>query len=64
MFKTPFSTWEPQWAETEHEVFRDFGYAAFAAQVEWSSLTVIAPNQANAPTQGDSTEDGAQNTSD
>lgn len=41
MIKTPFSTWDPQWAPTEHEVFRDFGFAAFAAQMLESSLVTI-----------------------
>jgi hypothetical protein len=41
MFKTPFSTWQPEWSETEHEVFRDFGYAAFAAQMLESTLITI-----------------------
>ena len=41
MFKTPFSTWEPQWSETEHEVFRDFGYASFTAQMLESALITI-----------------------
>jgi hypothetical protein len=33
MIKTPFSTWDPQWSPTEQEVFRDFGFAAFTAQM-------------------------------
>ena len=33
MFRTPYSTWDPKWSETEHEVLRDFGYAAFTAQM-------------------------------
>jgi hypothetical protein len=41
MFKTPFSTWEPQWSETEHEVFRDFGYASFSAQMLESALVNV-----------------------
>ena len=41
MVKTPFSTWEPQWSETEHEVFRDFGYASFTAQMLESALITI-----------------------
>jgi hypothetical protein len=41
MIKTPFSTWQPQWSETEHEVFRDFGYASFTAQMLESALVTI-----------------------
>jgi hypothetical protein len=41
MLKTPFSTWEPQWSETEHEVFRDFGFAAFGAQMLESELITV-----------------------
>jgi hypothetical protein len=41
MLKTPFSTWDPQWSETEHEVFRDFGYASFTAQMLESALITI-----------------------
>src|SRR6266542_46997 len=41
MFKTPFSTWEPQWSETEHEVLRDFGHAAMAAQMLEAALVQI-----------------------
>ncbi|SRR5258705_9117554 len=41
MFKTPYSTWEPQWSETEHEVFRDFGFVAFKAQMLESALVTI-----------------------
>jgi len=41
MIKTPFSTWDPQWSPTEHEVFRDFGFAAFTAQMLESSLVTI-----------------------
>ena len=33
MIQTPYSTWNPNWSETEHEIFRDFGYAAFTAQM-------------------------------
>jgi len=33
MFQTPYSTWDPKWSETEHEIFQDFGYAAFTAQM-------------------------------
>jgi hypothetical protein len=38
MFRTPYSTWDPKWSETEHEIFRDFGYAAFAAQMLEAAL--------------------------
>lgn len=38
---TPYSTWDPQWSETEKEVFRDFGHAAFTAQMLESSLVTI-----------------------
>jgi len=41
MFRTKHSTWEPEWSPTEHEVFRDFGYAAFTAQMLESSLVQI-----------------------
>src|SRR2546430_16005985 len=41
MLKTPFSTWQPEWSETEHEVFRDFGYASFTAQMLESALITI-----------------------
>src|SRR5437667_3375097 len=41
MFKTPFSTWEPQWADTEHEVLRDFGHAALRAQMLEAALIQI-----------------------
>jgi len=41
MIKTPFSTWDPQWEPTEHEVFRDFGFAGFTAQMLESSLVTI-----------------------
>jgi hypothetical protein len=41
MFETPHSTWTPQWTPTEHEVFRDFGYAAFTAQMLESSVIAI-----------------------
>src|SRR6266478_7937307 len=41
MFRTEYSTWEPQWSETEHEVFRDFGFAAFTAQMLDSALITI-----------------------
>jgi hypothetical protein len=41
MFRTEYSTWEPQWSETEHEVFRDFGYAAFTAQMLESALITL-----------------------
>jgi hypothetical protein len=41
MFKTPFSTWEPKWSETEHEVLRDFGHAAMAAQMLEAQLVQI-----------------------
>lgn len=41
MIKTPFSTWDPKWSPTEHEVFRDFGFAAFTAQMLESSLVTI-----------------------
>jgi len=41
MFRTPFSTWDPQWSETEHEVFRDFGHAAFLAQMLESALITV-----------------------
>jgi hypothetical protein len=41
MFQTAYSTWEPQWSETEHEVFRDFGFAAFAAQMLEASLVQV-----------------------
>jgi len=41
MIRTPFSTWDPKWSPTEHEVFRDFGFAAFRAQMLESSLVTI-----------------------
>lgn len=41
MISTPYSTWNPQWSATEHEIFRDFGFAAFAAQMLESSLITI-----------------------
>jgi len=41
MIQTPYSTWAPQWSPTEHEIFRDFGFAAFAAQMLESSLVTI-----------------------
>src|SRR5437660_10148518 len=41
MLKTPFSTWQPEWSETEHEVFRDFGFAAFTAQMLESELITV-----------------------
>ena len=41
MFKTPFSTCQPEWSETEHEVFRDFGFAGFTAQMLESALITI-----------------------
>lgn len=41
VIKTPYSTWQPQWSETEHEVFRDFGFAAFTAQMLESALVTI-----------------------
>lgn len=36
--QTPYSTWQPEWSATEHELFRDFGFAAFKAQMLESSL--------------------------
>lgn len=41
MIQTPFSTWDPNWSPTEHEVFRDFGYVSFTAQMLESSLVTI-----------------------
>ena len=41
MFRTEHSTWEPEWFPTEHEVFRDFGFAAFTAQMLEGSLVHI-----------------------
>ena len=41
MTKTPYSTWQPEWTETEHEVFRDFGFAAFTAQMLEGALISI-----------------------
>ena len=41
MFRTKHSTWEPEWSPTEHEIFRDFGFAAFTAQMLESSLVHI-----------------------
>jgi len=41
MFRTKHSTWKPEWSPMEHEIFRDFGYAAFAAQMLESSLVQI-----------------------
>jgi len=41
MLKTPFGTWQPEWSETEHEVFRDFGFAAVTAQMLESALITI-----------------------
>jgi len=41
MTSTPYSTWNPEWSATEHEIFRDFGFAAFAAQMLESSLVTI-----------------------
>ena len=41
MIQTPFSTWDPKWSPSEHEVFRDFGFAVFKAQMLESSLVTI-----------------------
>lgn len=41
MIQTPFSTWDPEWSPTEHEVFRDFGFAAFSAQMLEASIVTI-----------------------
>jgi hypothetical protein len=41
MLNTPYSTWNPEWSPTEHEIFRDFGFVAFEAQMLESSLVTI-----------------------
>jgi len=41
MIKISHSTWDPQWTPTEHEIFRDFEYAAFTAQMLESELITI-----------------------
>lgn len=41
MLNTPYSTWSPEWSPTLHEIFRDFGYAAFSAQMLEGSLVGI-----------------------
>lgn len=33
MIKTEHSTWSPEWDPSWHEIFRDFGYAAYEAQL-------------------------------
>lgn len=42
MIMTAYSTWSPQWSETEHEVFRDFGFAAFEAQMLEAALVTFS----------------------
>lgn len=48
VIQTPYSTWDPKWSETEHEVFRDFGYAALTAQMLEAALiqTLLAAEHA------------------
>lgn len=41
MIKTKHSTWSPQWSDTQHELFRDFGFAAFTAQMLEASIIQI-----------------------
>ncbi|MFD0894841.1 hypothetical protein KBB96_04510 [Luteolibacter ambystomatis] len=41
MLPTPYSIWNPEWPPTLHEVFRDFGHAAFTAQMLEGSLVAI-----------------------
>lgn len=41
MIQTRYSTWQPEWSATEHEIFRDFGFAAFKAQMLESSLVHV-----------------------
>lgn len=38
MIQTPYSTWNPEWSPTEHEIFRDFGFIALSAQMLESSI--------------------------
>ena len=42
--QTLYSTLDPKWSETEHEVFRDFGHAAFTWQMlEAALIQVLVP---------------------
>ena len=41
VIQTPYSTWDPKWSETEHEVFRDFGHAAFTGQMLEAALVQV-----------------------
>jgi hypothetical protein len=41
MTKMESNTWQPQWSESEQTVFRDFGHAAFTAQMLEASIVQI-----------------------